>query len=255
MTVIKIIDIDVSDNAAQLINTLCESFKRPVRFIPMEDSRDGTAGGIDPMDQADTVNYTVRLPSGLDRRMFEANVLYELFHIRQFEAGFPTLGNKDSLLFTEDREFVEDLGGLVFSCALDPEIFDRLRKCRYNDAVRWFGENLYNGLVSAASHKFSYLDDKYNSAHLTVTFSKVLYHTDSEQDAKIRGLFVGYPLVLERSFKIREMLRSNLPDTPESAAASMGRVLEILDLWDLFYVMASGRRIRTKTEFESFYGS
>ena len=251
----QILDIDISDNAAQLINTLSASFRKPVKFFPIDDGPDEPGGVQDIMDQPETGYYTVFLPSGLDRRMFEANVLYELFHIRQFEAGFPTLGRKDSILFSEDRDFVEELGSLVFSGVLDLEIYERLRKCRYTDAVRWFAGNIYEGLTSAASYKFEYLDDKYNFAHIVITFAKVLYHTDGEQDKKIQELFESYPLVLERSFEMRDMLRQNDPDTPESAAAVMGRTLDMLGLWDLFYLQTSDRRIRTKAEFEAFCSS
>ena len=247
-----ILDVEISDYAAQLITTLCGSFRKPVEFYPADSDPDVANGGRYQIDQPDTVSYNVFLPSGLDRRMFEANILYELYHIGQFEAGFPTLGNKDSLLFSEDRDFVEDLGSLVFSAALDIYVFDRLRKCRYNDAVRWFAGNIYEGLTSAASYSFDYLDDKYNFAHLVITFAKVLYHTESEQDAKIRELFAEYPLVLERSFEMRDMLRQSNSDTPESTAAVMGRILDLLELWDLFYIRFPDRKIRTKTEFEAF---
>ena len=250
--VMQILDVDISDYAAKQIDALCNSFRQPVKFLHIEEAGSETGAARDSTDPRDSMCYKVYLPSGLDRRMFEANVLYELFHIRQFEAGFPTLGRKDSVLFSEDREFVEELGGLIFSGALDLEIYERLCKCRYNDAVRWFGGNIYTGLVSAASYKFSNLDDKYNFAHLVITFVKVLYHTDNEQDAKIRELFADYPLVLERSFEVRDMLLQNDSNTPESVAIIMGRILSILELWDLFNIRISDLKIRTKTEFESF---
>ena len=247
----KILDTEISDKAAMQIEAVCESLQRPVRYLPAEDPQNG-AGADDARSGDPTEYYTVYLPSGLARRMFEANILYELYHIRQFETGFPTLGYKDSPLFSEDRDFVGELGSLIFTAVLDLDVYDSLCKCRYNDAVRWFAGNIYEGLTSAASYSFDNLDDKYNFAHLAVTFTKVLYHTDDEQDKKIRELFADYPLILERSFEARDMLRANSPDAPVSAAAAMGRMLGIFDLWDLFYIRISGRKIRTKSEFDTF---
>ena len=252
---VKILSMDVSENATRQITALCGTLKKPVRFFDIDDPEDEESAEHGAMGESQSEYYTVYLSTDMERRLFEAHVLYELFHIRQYEAGFPTICYKDSLLFSEDREFVEDLGSSVFSGVLDMEVYDRLRECRYADTVRLIAENSYDVLISAASHKFSNLDDKYNFAHLVIAIAKVLYHTSSEQDAKVQESFSDYPLVLEQSFSVRDMLRNNSHDTPDTATVTMGRMLDMLDIWDLFYIRISDKRIRTKSEFESFLES
>ena len=247
----KILDIDVSENASRHIKKLCDTFQRPVEFLPAEQRQNDDAGQ-NPLEAPNTNHYPVYLTTGLDRRMFEANALYELFYIRQFETGFPALCKKSSQLFFEDRELVEGIGASIFTGVLDIEVYDRLRECGYSDTVKWFAGNIYNGLVSVASQEYGNTDDKYNFANLVVTFAKVLFHTNDEQDGKIKALFADQPQVLERSFEMRDMMRQNHPESPATAAKAMGHMVNILDLWDLYYIQISGRRIRTKSEFESF---
>ena len=250
----NILGIDVSENASRQIKSLCDSFQRPVRFLRIDDTPDKTGNNNELSGGDETMYYPVYLQTGADRRLFEANALHELFHIRQYEAGFPALCNKNSQLYSTDRDFVEELGRSVFSVVLDIEVFDRMRECRYPDAVNWLIGDVFGGLLSAAPEINKSLNDKYSFANLVITFAKVLCYTDSEQDGKVREMLADYPLILERSFDMREMLRENHPDTPDSAVIAMGGMIDMSDLWDLFYIRITNKKIRTRSEYESFKG-
>ena len=242
----NILGINVSENASRHIKKLCDEFKKPVEYHNIEENQDEKGPGGLAIDVTNPERYAVYLSIGLEQRVFESNVLYELLHIRQYETGFPTLCNKSSQLYYADREFVEGIGGSIFSGVLDAEVYDRLRECGYSDTVDWFTLNVYNGLLSAASRKYDNLDDKYSFANLAITFSRVMYHTNEEQDSKIQETFSAYPLVLARSTEIRDAMRRNHPDAPATAAMAMGKMIDALDLWDLFYILISGKKIRTR---------
>lgn len=250
----KILNINVSENATRHIKRLSDSFSKPVRFFPVEENPDKSGAGRSPAKTENAEYYSVYLSRDLDKRIFEANALYELFYIIQFESNFPALCNKKQRLFYEDGDFVEDLGRSLFTGILDIEIYDRLRECGYSDVVNTIADNVYNGLISNASNIRNNLDDKYSYANLVITFAKVLFHTNREQDDNIKTLFGEYPFVLERSFSIRDSLRENHPDTPDSAVLAMGGVIDMFNLWDLFYIQTNKNRIRTKSEYNSFVG-
>lgn len=245
----EILGINMSDNAAEQIQKLCDSFQKQVSFHYENDKQNETGGSVDSDDGS---KYKVYLPSDLDRRTFEANVLYELFHIRQFEAGYPTLCNKDSILFDQDSELVNGLGSSIFFGVLDLDVFQKMRECRYIDAVYRFVEGIYESLISYASHVYGDLDDKYILAHLVLDLSKVLYHTNPEQDKQVQEAYVEYPSVIEQSFKMRDMMRQYPPDAPRTAAVTMGKIIDMLELWDLFYIKLDDSKIRTKNEFRAF---
>ena len=84
-----------------------------------------------------------------------------------------------------------------------------------------------------------------------ITFAKVLYHTTEEQDSGVQKMFDNFPQILESAFSMRDMLRSHPPDSPESAVITMGKMIDMLDLWDLFYIRLADMKIRTKAEFEA----
>ena len=251
----EILGVELSSNAAEQVQKLCDSFTKRVKYIYSDDNvNEGVS--TDDADGSDDTDgkgrYTVYLPSNLDRRTFEANILYELFHIRQFEAGFPTLCNKDSILFDRASDLVNGLGSSIFFGVLDLDVFERMRECRYIDAVYRFVESIFESLVAYASNFFGDLDDKYNFAQLVLDLSKLLYHDNAEYDRQIRESYRDFPRVLEQSFALRDMMRKNPPATPESAAVTMGKLIDALELWDLFYIKLNDDKIRTSAEFAAF---
>ena len=147
----EILKITVSDNAAKQIEELCGSFRKPVVYIPDELSPEKEAEFIRLNNMDPSQCYAVYLTAGLERRMFEAQVLHELLHIKQFEMGFPALCNKNSQLFLSNSDTVEEIGGSIFSGILDIEVFARMIEYRYADAVAWFADNTYYGLITEAS--------------------------------------------------------------------------------------------------------
>ena len=240
----EILGVKISEHAAEQVRTLCDSFSKPVKYFISESERTDYSG--------DPTCYNVSLPSDLDRRTFEANVFYELLHVRQFEAGFPTLYNKDSIMFSKDGEFVNDLGSSIFFGVLDLDVFERMRELRYIDAVYRFVGSIFESLVDYASHIHGSLNDKYNFAHLVLDMSKILYHANPELDKAIQEAYKDYPDVLEKAFALRDLMHKNPPDAPVTAAVTMGILIDELDLWDLFYIKIRDEKIRTKTEFEAF---
>ena len=246
----EILGIAISDRAVKQIEELCGAFSRQVRYLPIESRSDGGGEGTAGDDRA--AYYTVYLEHDPDRHMFEANILHELYHIRQFEAGFPALCNKSSQLYISDSDIVEQIGGSIFSCVLDLEVYERLRECRYSDSVFADADQLYDSLLKAAEVERSDPDDKYDFAYLVTIFAKALYLTNPEQDEKLKEQFKNCPRIMERSLGMRDMLRSNHPGTPESAVIAMGSMLDMLELWDLFYIRLADKMIRTKNEFEAY---
>ena len=240
----NILNVELSENAAEQIQKLCDTFQKPVKYFYDEQDDDlaGSGGAY----------YKVTLPSDLDRRTFEANILYELLHIRQFEVGFPTLCYKDSILFDKDVELVEGLGSSIFFGVLDIDVFERMRECRYIDAVYRFVASIFESLIEYASHVYGSLDDKYNFAHLVLDLAKILYHANPELDQAIREAYRGYPAVLEQAFKLRDMMHQNPPDAPDTAVVTMGILIDELELWDLFYIKIRDDKVRTKSEFDEF---
>ena len=248
----EILNNTISDIAAKQIEALCCSFRKPVVFIPDDGDEKKEAEYINSIDMDPSQYYAIRLTSGLERRMFEAQVLHEILHIRQFEMGYPALCNKHSQQFLESSDSVEELGSSIFSGVLDIEVFARMTEYRYADAIAWAADNTYYGLITGAAQELSNSDDKYSFANLVITFAKVLYHTTGEQDAAIQKMFDNYPRVLESAFSMRDMLRACPPDTSDSAVVTMGNMIDMLDLWDLFYIRLADNKIRTKAEFEAY---
>ena len=248
----QILNMELSDNAAEQIQKLSESFQKPVRYFFSDNSLNKDAP---PEDGDGQGYYIVYLPANLDRRTFEANVLYELFHIRQFEAGFPTLCNKDSIMYNRDSKLVDGLGSSIFFGVLDLDVFERMRECRYIDAVYRFVGSVFQILIEYASHVYGKLDNKYVYAQLVLDLSKVLYHANAELDTELQEAYKDHPQVLEKAFALRDLMHQNPPDAPDTAAVTMGILIDRLELWDLFYIKINDERIRTKTEFEAYFES
>jgi hypothetical protein len=116
-------------------------------------------------------------------------------------------------------------------------------------------EGIYESLISYASNVYGDLNDKYTFAHLALDLSKVLYHTSPEQDKQVREAYQSYPGLTALCFGMRDMMRQNPPDAPFTAAITMGKLIDILELWDLFYIKIENKKVRTKTEFRAFIES
>lgn len=246
----EILGIKISESTAELIENLYASLSKPVRYLPLDG--EDILGAIEVSETPAGGVYSVSLLTAIDGRLFESNVLYELYHIRQFEQGFPTLCSKNSELLRTQNEFVEELRGTILSTVLDLEVFVQLMENRFVDTLMWFTDNIYKDLTLSGALYLNRLNDKHNFANHVVNFVRVLYHTGENQDEEVREIYAGYPTVLERSFELRDTLRMNPPNSPKTAAIALGLMVDSLELWDLFFIKLGDETIRTKGEFAAF---
>lgn len=248
----KILSKEISEKTENLVNTICSSLRVPVIYFPISqrpNSRDSVAGTVDPHERGGF--YRVWLNEALPQYPFEVDLLHELHHIVQIEAGFSEIYNKDTPDFhSADRAFIEEVGSHLSSAVLDIEVNNWLLQCGYS--YSFFTEQNFAALLSQTDHLYTGLTDPLNAANLSCALLQGSLYVDKTSAANLFGVYSSYPKVSSCASALRnELLAMNI-DSPVSSLFAHGLVIDSMNLWKFYYAATPDRKIRTHGEYVSF---
>lgn len=126
----KILNIEVSDRASNIIDKIGVSLKQPVKFYDISDIGRDSFGSVDISEKSN--HYKIYTKTNLFREVFETNIIHEMYYIVQIEEGFPYTATLKNDLTCKDIVFYENIGSAVISALLDLDVYKRLCKDGYN---------------------------------------------------------------------------------------------------------------------------
>lgn len=252
MITLKILSREISEKTENLVSAIYNSLRVPVLYFPISmrpDPKDSVAGTVDPHERGGF--YRVWLDEMLPQDPFEADLLHELHHIVQIEAGFSEIYCKDTPDYhSADKTFVEEVGRHLSSVVLDIEVNSWLLQCGYS--YSFFTKRNYVNLLSQANHLYTGLVDPLNSANLSSALLHSSFCVDETSAANLFGAYSGYPKVSSCASALRNKLLAVNIDSPASSLFAHGLVIDAMNLWKFYYAATPDRKIRTHGEYISF---
>lgn len=247
----KILSKTISERTSQIVGKIEKTVHLPIVYYSAEDrpnKSDMVAGAVDT--SGETGKYLVYLDQALQQEAFETNVLHELRHILQTEAGFSTVCNKNSLEFcSTDKDFVKEVGSHLASVVLDIEVNRWLNQMGYSPS--FFVQANLRYLINNSEFEYTHLDDPLNFANLVLALLSTATAVDDKDATQLYDAYHAYPQAVETTKKLRDQLLSMPLDNPISTCLAHCILVDELGLWAYYYVAAGGRKVRTHQEYLS----
>lgn len=245
-----ILNRKITQKSATHIERLISESSRKIEFYPVPSGR--SSHGY--LDSSDIRFYKVYLSIALKKPIiFEANTIHELLHSSQLDKGYPQVCNKNSPIFqSHDRSFVEEIGSHINSFALDYDINNWLQANEYEEAVKYFAEENYFGILKNSNAKYPDWRDKYNFANLAISFASVLAYADSKQIETFVSAYSPYRDIVDTAIEIKDILYRIGFDTPLRCAHVTCMIIDRLNLWDIHYIAFDSLKIKTAKQSQEF---
>jgi len=248
---LKILSKTITERTSQIVEKIEKTVHLPIVYFPAEDrpnKSDMVAGTVDTSGKTGT--YPVYLVPTLPQEAFETDVLHELRHILQTEAGFSLVYNKNSSMFCSDgKEFVEKVGSHLASTVLDIEVNRWLNQMGYSPS--FFVQANLRYLINNSEFEYTHLDDPLNFANLVLALLSTATAVDDKDATQLYDAYHAYPQAVETTKKLRDQLLSMPLDNPISTCLAHCILVDELGLWTYYYVAAGGRKVRTHQEYLS----
>lgn len=249
----KILSRTLTERTAEIVTEIEKRIALPVDYRPIggrPNNTYGAAGTVNPYGENGV--YPIWLDKSLPPEAFEADVLHELRHILQVEAGFPSVFNKDSEEFhSKDQNFIQEVGSRLASVVLDIEVNRWLAQMGYSSA--FFAKGNLRYLIDNAGFKYPNLQDPLNFANVVLALLVTACDIDEDDAAQLYEAYGdAYPEVVAITKELREALLAMPLDNPLSATLGHGLLVNSLNLWRYYYVGFGGRKIRSRNEYLAF---
>lgn len=248
----KILSKNLTEKTSEIVSSIEKSVHLPIAYYSVKDRPNksyGVAGSIDVSGESGS--YSIWLDTTLPPEAFEVNLLHELRHILQAEAGFSMVCNKPSLaLFSNDRDFIKEVGSHLASVVLDIDVNRWLRQMGYSSS--FFAQSNLAYLLQHTDARYPGLADPLNFANLVLSLLIAACDVDDKDAARLYEAYHTYPKAVESASHLRDQLLSMPLDSPVSTCLAHCILVDGLGLWKYYYVAAGDREVRTHQEYLSF---
>ena len=252
----KILEINISKKTESVILEMTSTFSETIEYHNIDEISKQIGyrplGAVQPTPIEN--KYSLWLATDLPPEIFETNLLHELRHIVQARNGFPMIYNKiGNSHFAADETFFKEVGTSIQSSVLDLEVISWLHSLGYSSECFTYTDNIdpvrLLSQVSEAS-----LTDKYNLSNATLILYTAHMRAEQSEQARCIDMFSSFPTILEHFNKLVSLVNFDTVGTPENALMSMGHIIDLFDLWSMYYISTEFQtiKIKTKKQFASF---
>lgn len=251
----QILKKEISPKTATLASQVEQTSHLPIQYFDISkrpNANDSVAGTVDvhPIDGI----YKVWLQSALPQKPFESDLLHELHHITQIESGYSEICNKNiAEFYSPDKPFIQEVGSHLSSVVLDIDVNIWLTQNGY--LYDYFSTENLKALLKNRNHRYNRLSDPLNFANLCVALLHAALSSGGSSMQELCDAYSSYPQVTRAASKLYDELTAATIDNPKAALLGHCLVIDSLDLWKYYYVVAPCIKIRTRREYAAFLAS
>lgn len=228
----EILSHTVSYKAEILINELISNFKNDVSFHDISEINQTGFGACN------LTNYIVYLRTDLYGEPFETNVLHELYHLCQYEEGFPVTSTLFNCITRNDKNYFSGLGSAITSSLYDLDVYRRLMLNKYDSS--YFHKSRYKRLKAELSSAAPFnCSDKYDFAYWSANCITLLCapHKDEYLLSQLRK--ENSKLYYSANSLYLMFCEKGYTDA-RSCLVCIAEAFKALDIWDIQQIQYNG---------------
>lgn len=236
----KILNIELSSRAENIINDIIANLDRPIKFEKITSSISGFGGMLKSKE-----NFVIYSKTNLQKSTFETNIIHELVHTTQIIRNFPEVSNKQ----TDSYDYFSTQ---FQSTILDLEVNDFLLAHNYD--FSYFNTQRHKTLKKMANRNFEDINTPILESEFTCMLCFIiLVHQKKDSDFILSLAKSKFPNLIETAIKMSELIKSIGYDTPEKVFICFAESLTLLNHWHDYYIIFNNSKIDSYEKYSSNY--
>ena len=237
----------ISPKTSEEISRIVTYLNHTVDFKPLPANN---SIGFGRTDYTTSPHWTVYSILELPPRVFEANILHELYHLCQVVESFPTTStrNKPNATLSEKDNF-NRLGSLYASVILDLDVCDRISD--FGLSSEYFFDIRYK---QAMSYHIDYeIVDRCDFISMAMRLAGMILQNNRIQSKNVLDHYKAKnPRLINCAKSLANKIKKIDYHTPVGCLQAISAVYDYLQVWDWQFITYSGQNFTSSEQVHTF---
>jgi hypothetical protein len=240
-----VLGVKISAKTEEYAIEITRCLSRPIAYYFAPEGTRST------MDANDPTMYKIHLLRTGQCR-FEAALLHELSHLRQFEQGYPMMGLKLTSMYDNAQNSFAELGLLIMSIVLDYEINHWLISAGYSGGIKEAARQSFDSFVKNRKRmNVNKSSDKHHLSLAVMILAAPYMNMDAKQQEVIKDLYPSF--IMEKVINIVNSIRSSGANNPIVCVKEMCNILNTFGLWNAYMVFIGPDVLKTQKDAQKYF--